>query len=125
MKTLTLLKPAPRGLIFATLLALGAVSTAQASFSDDHDRKDHRSKQERKLAEQQAIRSAVARGNVMPLPKLMAIAQKQVPGDILEVELERREQGFGYEFKILTPDGRIRKIELNAKTGAVVKIKDD
>jgi uncharacterized membrane protein YkoI len=96
----------------ASLLA--ASPGAAGSPRDDH-----------KSREQQAIREAVARGEVVPLPKILVIAQKAVPGDILEVELEQKEWGLKYELKILTADGRVRKVDINARTGKVVKIGDD
>lgn len=109
----------------AALIAVASVMTATVAMSDSrHDQRPH-SRENHKNTEQQAIRDAVARGEVMSLPKILVIAQKAVPGDIIEVELEQKEWGLKYELKILTAAGRVRKVDINARTGKVVKIGDD
>lgn len=82
-------------------------------------------KAERRQAEQEAIRQAVLRGEIVPLPKVLAIAQGRVEGEIIKVELENESWGIKYEVKILTPTGRVREVEINARTGKVLKVEDD
>jgi len=107
----------------AALIAMAGMMTATYATSQPrHDQKPH---ENRKTTEQQAIREAVARGEVIPLPKILVIAQKAAPGDIIDVELEQKDWGLKYELKILTADGRVRKVDINARTGKVVKIGDD
>ncbi|MBJ7498362.1 MAG: PepSY domain-containing protein [Sphingopyxis sp.] len=83
------------------------------------------SKAERKRAEQEAIRTAVQRGELLPLPRVLAIAQSKVRGEVVKVELENEPGFIKYEVKILTPSGRVREVEINARTGALIKIEDD
>lgn len=92
-------------------------SRAHARPPPDHDK--HRD------FEQDAIRDAVHRGEIMPLPKILKIGQKAVQGDILEVELEQEAWGLNYELKILTSAGVVRKVDINAKTGIIVKVRAD
>ncbi len=75
--------------------------------------------------EHDAIRAALQRGEVLPLAKILAIAQQHVPGDILEVELETERSALIYEIKVLTRSGRVREIEIDARTGTIVQIEDD
>lgn len=76
--------------------------------------------------EQDIVREALRRGEVLPLAKVLAIAAAQVPGDVIEVELESNKHGvLIYEIKVLTDTGRVREIKINAATGAVLKIEDD
>jgi uncharacterized membrane protein YkoI len=75
--------------------------------------------------EHDEIRGALQRGEVLPLAKLLAIAQEKVPGDVIEVELESKRGALVYEIKVLTGSGRVREIEIDARTGAVLKIEDD
>lgn len=82
-------------------------------------------KAERKRAEQDAIRKAVQRGELVPLPRVIAIAQARVPGEVVKIELEYEEQGIEYEVKILTRSGRVREVEIDARSGAVKKVEDD
>jgi uncharacterized membrane protein YkoI len=70
-------------------------------------------------------RELLRRGEILPLDHILDIAQRRVPGDVIEIELEREDEGWEYKVKVLTPTGLVRKITLNARNGAVVKIKDD
>jgi len=72
-----------------------------------------------------AVREALQRGEVLPLVKILAIANKEVPGDVIEVELEQEREALVYEIKILTSTGRVREVEIDARTGAVLRIEDD
>ena len=82
-------------------------------------------KAERKAREQAAIRAAVARGELLPLPRILATAQARVPGQVLKVEIEQERWGFKYEVKILTGTGRVREVNVDARTGRVIAIEDE
>ncbi len=57
------------------------------------------------------VREASQRGEVLPLgAKILAIASEQVPGDVIEVELEDEKKALVYEVKILTGTGRVREV---------------
>lgn len=114
-------------LICATALPLTYVVNPSIAHAFDKKPKDSEtlSKAERKRAEQEAIRGAVQRGELLPLPRVLAIAQKRVPGDVVKVELDYEPTGIKYEVKILTASGRVREVEINARTGSVIKVEDD
>jgi uncharacterized membrane protein YkoI len=78
-----------------------------------------------KKDERQIVRDALMRGEVLPLVKILAIANQQVPGDVIKVELEQEKIGLIYEIKILTGTGRVREVKIDARTGKVMKIEDD
>ncbi|RYY27203.1 MAG: peptidase [Sphingomonadales bacterium] len=78
-----------------------------------------------RAAEAEAIRSAVKRGEIMPLPRILAIAQGHVKGEVIKVELEHEKGRLTYEVKILAGNGRVREVELDARTGALIKIEND
>lgn len=82
-------------------------------------------KKSRKAHDHTAVREALQRGEVLPLMKILAIANKEVPGDVIEVELEDEREALVYEIKILTGTGRVREVEIDARTGKVLKIEDD
>ena len=100
-----------RGVSAAFVLALLTAASAQAG---DHKKPDH-----------EVARAALARHEVLPLSRILTLAGQRVPGDVLKVELEDEKGRLIYEVKILGQDGRVREIELDAKTGGVVKIEDD
>jgi uncharacterized membrane protein YkoI len=107
----------PPLLLLACCLALA--SLCAPAFGKDKDRKA----QER-AAKQQAQQEALAalqRGEILPLARIMQIATTRVPGDIIEIEYKA---GPKYEVKILTPEGRIKEVKLDARTGEITKIED-
>lgn len=98
-------------LVLLTSLSLG-VTTGVA---DSRDKKN----------EHNVVREALQRGEVLPLAKILAIANEQVPGDVIEVELETKKQALIYEIKILTGTGLVREVKIDARTGEVLQIEDD
>lgn len=107
--------------IASVLLAGGGALAAPPLAGKTPDR----ARIEGKKEEQEIIRAAMKRRELIPLPKAIAIARKLVAGDVIKVDLELKKWGIKYEVKILTPDGRVREVELNARTGALIKIEDD
>jgi uncharacterized membrane protein YkoI len=96
--------------LIAALLALGP-AVALADNDDDHDHVE--------------ARELLRRGEIMPLSKILAVALERVPGDVIEVELEREDDGWEYEVKVLIQSGLVRKLYLDAGTARIVKVKDD
>lgn len=67
------------------------------------------------------VREAVRAGDVMPLDALRAHLRRSHPGELLELELERDKGRWIYELKLLRPDGRIVKLEVDARSGEVLR----
>ncbi len=100
----------------ACVLLLGTLPFGlPTSLADKNDKKN----------EHTLVREALQRGEVLPLVKILAIASQQVPGDVIEVELENEQGTLIYEIKILTGNGRVREVKIDARSGAVVEIEDD
>lgn len=70
-------------------------------------------------------RRAVELRQALPLSRIMEIAQQAVPGEIVEVELDRDDGKLIYEIDILTQTGRLRQVEIDAETGAVLEVEDE
>lgn len=72
-------------------------------------------------------RKLQASGEILPLEKITEIARSIKPGDILETELERsRKSGiYIYELEILDAKGVVWELDINAKTGELIKIEID
>lgn len=93
----------PRVACLGLLVSVMAWSSAHAGGDrNDHDR----------------ARQAVAAGLVLPLPVVLERLQKEMPGQVLEVELEREREAWIYEIKLLTPAGQLSKVKVDARTGA-------
>lgn len=95
----------------AAALMLASASPAAAWIDDDDDHI--------------AAREALRRGEILPLTRILQISLARVPGDVIEVDLDREDDGWEYEIKILTSTGRVREVTLDARTGRIIKIEDD
>jgi len=65
-------------------------------------------------------RRARERGEILTLSEVYARAAAQVPGRVLEAELEERHGRWVYELEILDSRGGLRELELDARTGLVL-----
>jgi uncharacterized membrane protein YkoI len=104
-------------LFLATLAVATALvgASAAAGEHDGHKKKDH-----------EAARQALLNKEVLPLTRILSIAAERAPGEVIEVELEEAGQGkLKYDLKILAKNGRVRELELDAKTGATLKLEDN
>ncbi|HET8900236.1 MAG TPA: PepSY domain-containing protein [Rhodanobacteraceae bacterium] len=71
-------------------------------------------------------RELLRRGEILPLSRILEQVRKRQPGDVIEVELEHSDHhGWEYEVKVLTSEGRVRKVKVNAGDGSIRKIEDD
>lgn len=102
--------PCPRAkplLVTLAFLAAAAAAPVQAR-EDDHDR---------------ALR-AVQAGQVMPLPQVLDRLARTHPGQVLEVELEEKRGAWLYEIRLLQPDGRRVKLEVDARSGDLLRARE-
>ncbi len=94
-------------LVAALAAGLGA-GTAQAGRTDDHDR----------------AREALEAGEILPLGTILARIEREFPGRVLDVDLEREhEQGRGrwmYRIKLLRAGGTRMRIEVDARDGTII-----
>jgi uncharacterized membrane protein YkoI len=89
----------------AALLALPAFSMARSE--PDQDR----------------ARAALQAGEILPLNTILTRLAQTQPGQVLEVELERKDGRWLYEIKLLQPGGGLLKLELDARSGEVLRQK--
>lgn len=68
-------------------------------------------------------RQALQAGQILPLSQILVQQQKDHPGQVLEVELDRDDGRWVYELKVLQPDGQLLKLELDAQSGVTLKRK--
>lgn len=73
----------------------------------------------------ETARQAVDRGDMLPLEQILARIEARHPGRIVEVELEDEDGLRLYEIEVLTPEGRLIEIELDARTGAILGYEED
>ncbi|MBJ9974234.1 PepSY domain-containing protein [Pseudomonas sp. S75] len=66
------------------------------------------------------------KGIILPLEHLLEAALGRYPGArLLEAELEEKHDRYEYEVELLTPEGVVREIKYDARTGALLKDEED
>lgn len=66
----------------------------------------------------------VEAGEILPLEIILQKVRQLRPGKVIEVELESDHNLKIYEIELLGPDGIVLKLELNASTGELIKIRE-
>lgn len=70
-------------------------------------------------------RDLVERGQILPLAKVLALLQARHPGQVVEVELEYSYGKLVYEVDMITRDGRLIEVDLDAATGAILDLDEE
>jgi len=102
-----------KNVLAAVVMISLAACNSVAAKSRDRDNDD-----------QDVARRALQNGEVMPITRILALAAEHLPGDVIEVKLDRRRGRLAYEIKVLTPSGQVRELVLDARTGAYLGIED-
>ena len=85
-------------------------------------------------SDHERARIAVESGAIVPLSNILEKVESLYEGSIIEVELENEEykrkgkkedsiSGYIYEIKLLTPQGNLLKLKLDARTAELIKVK--
>ncbi len=69
--------------------------------------------------DQDRARDAVRAGQALPLGQILGQVMATCPGRFLDAGLRRGGSGLVYVIKILRPDGRVAKLVVDARSGAV------
>lgn len=93
----------------AAVLTMGLLGAeiSQAGDGRDHDR----------------ARQALEDGEILPLRTILERVERDHPGQVMEVELERKDEGWRYEVKLLRGNGELVKFKIDARDGKVLGIK--
>ena len=77
--------------------------------------------------DQERALKALRAGEVLPLRTMLDEVESRFSGDVLEVELDDdKENGrriWIYEIKLISPDGNVIKLKIDAKTKEILQIK--
>ncbi len=68
---------------------------------------------------------AVRRGEILPLATILERVAAVQPGRVIEVELEIEDGVLVYEVELISPDGRLLEVELDARTGDILSLDED
>ena len=92
------------GLILASALALPGHADEQRDNLRDHDR----------------ARRALEAGEILPLKTVLETLARDTPGQVMEVELERKGERWVYEIKLLRAGGSLVKLRVDARDGTII-----
>jgi uncharacterized membrane protein YkoI len=95
------------GLCLALVEPLGQ-ALAQAVPEDDVD--------------QETARKALENKEILPLSTVLTEVEGKITGDVVEIELERKNGLWVYEIEVIGEDGRVRDFDVDAKTGEVINV---
>jgi uncharacterized membrane protein YkoI len=94
---------------WSAVLLAGMLHAGSGSAGDlrDHDR----------------ARQALESGEILPLRTILERVERDYPGQVMEVELDREDGRWRYEIKLLRRDGALVKLVLDARDGRPLRIK--
>ncbi|WP_345247415.1 PepSY domain-containing protein [Pigmentiphaga soli] len=75
--------------------------------------------------DQDCARRALVSGQIKPLSDVLQAVRDKVPGDVIEIELDHDDGRWIYEVKVLPPNGRRKKLKIDANTLDILKMKTD
>ena len=102
-----------RGFARAIVWSALAVAATMTATADADDRADH-----------EQARRAVAAGEVMPLRAVLDKLERELPGQVMEVELEREGEQWQYEIKLLRPNGSLVRLRVDARDARVLGVRE-
>jgi uncharacterized membrane protein YkoI len=96
------------GLFIWILVAMLGTGVSYAADNADHER----------------ARQAVEAGDVLPLRTILDRVEREYPGQIMEVELDREKGEWIYEIKLLRKGGALMKLKIQARDGTILGFKE-
>ena len=99
-----------------TLLLTLALLPASASlaYGDDDDDDD-----------QNRASRALEQGRARPLAEILNSVRARLGGEVVGVKFKRKDGRQVYKLKLVTPNGRLREVSVDAMTGEIMKSEDD
>lgn len=101
---------------FLALLAAGVAAGGAAGASDREDPR---------LRDHDRARHALEEGRVRPLLEILQKVRHRLGGEVIGIEFEQDDGRFVYELKIITPQGRLREVHVDAMSGEILKDEED
>jgi uncharacterized membrane protein YkoI len=105
---------------FVTVLCI-ACATGSAS-ADDKGERAQRPRASEPKAQHDQVLDALKRDEIRPFTDIQAAAQTAMPGQVVGVEVKRRAGRLVYEFKIISAQGRLREVYVDAGSLDIVKV---
>jgi uncharacterized membrane protein YkoI len=100
-------RPILRAIAIAAALAFGGLAARADEERHDHD----------------AARRAVERGEIKPLAEILTRLRDKLPGEVIRIEVERKQGRWLYELRLADANGRLYEAYVDGATAEIVQIK--
>jgi len=107
--------------LLCVLLTAALLAPAAPASAGGRDAAKQAREEAKRRAQMEAI-EAKRRGEILPLTRILEIAQQYAPGEVIEVEYKR---GPRYKIKTLLDNGRVLEVKLDARTGELLELDYD
>jgi hypothetical protein len=74
-------------------------------------------------ADPEQIRAATEAGQIKPLSDILNIVHQEVPGKVLDVQVDNDSSPWLYRIKVRGQEGNVKLVTVNAETGKIMNIK--
>jgi uncharacterized membrane protein YkoI len=97
-----------RSMLFGT--ASFAVLFIMPALAEPHDHDD--------------VRQAVERSEIRPLADILKEVRGKLPGEVVGIEIERKNGHWLYELRVLDGQGRVFEVYVDARSGEIDRTKE-
>ena len=74
-------------------------------------------------ADREQVRAATESGKIKPLSDVLVVVRKEVPGKVLDVQVDDEVSPWLYRIKVRGKKGNVKLVTVNAETGKILNIK--
>jgi len=74
-------------------------------------------------ATQEQIQAATDSGQIIPLSDILRAVRNEVPGKVLDVQVDNDKSPWQYRIKVRGNKGDVTLVTVNAETGEIISIK--
>lgn len=67
----------------------------------------------------------VREGKILPLGVLKELVLRRIPGELINVSVDREDERLVYEFRVLRSGGQVTEVEVDAAAGKIVEIENE
>ncbi|WP_283193285.1 PepSY domain-containing protein [Rhizobium sp. AN80A] len=70
-------------------------------------------------------REAMKRGEILPLSRILSIAEQVTGGRMMDLELDRHGGRYVYDLKMIDTKGQMIELKLDASNGRILELETD
>ncbi len=111
------------GSFLGSLFGGRADESRQGTRERERERGEDRQGRGRGRGDQDVARDAVARGQAVPFSRVVDTVRRTMPGDILDVKVDRSATGLTYNVTVLAKDGWYREVVVDAQRNRVLQVR--